>query len=379
MARPKTSRMAWRLAVVFGIAWIVVRHTIALAHSPRRAFVLAGHHEAINCLAFSPDGRTLASGSDDHSLRIWNPLTGRLLHTLDLHAPVTSVAFSPDGRTLAVGRASPGRLDMKSGGVDTTIKRWDTTRWQPLRTLPQHWMGVSSLAFSPDSKLLATGNADHTVRVWDLSSNVARRTFKIGCRVVRFTPDGRRLVVGARGGVLVIDLQTGRESDGNRVDRDEIFDLKGFAPRLTSVAVSPDGKLLATGGSDRITGLWNVVTGTRLPQLKGRADAVYSVAFSPDSGVLARGSWDGSVMLWSVPSGHWISTFQAVGPPHLWPPFDGGETPVQAMTFSPDGKILATGGDDRVVTLWTMPSVDRRRSRLLDRQLRLPPHKAESD
>ncbi|WP_326826011.1 protein kinase domain-containing protein [Streptosporangium sp. NBC_01756] len=263
---------------------------------------LTGHNDGVCSVAFSPDGKILATGSYDDTVRLWEVATGTSIgRPLTGHNDgVCSVAFSPDGRTLATG----------SG--DDTMRLWDVGTRTPIgRPLTGHNDDVWSVAFSPNGKILAsgssslaTGSGDDTVRLWD-----------VGTR----TPIGRPLT--------------------------------GHNGSVSSVAFSPDGKFLATGSYDDTVRLWDVATGTSIGRpLTGHHGAVYSVAFSPDgtilatgSSSLATGSGDDTVRLWDVATGTSIGR-----------PLTGHNGAVFSVAFSPNGKILATGSKDDTVRLWQL-------------------------
>ncbi|MFI1331241.1 hypothetical protein ACH4U7_14090 [Streptomyces sp. NPDC020845] len=291
------------------------------ATGERRA-TLSGRTDAVVSMTFSPDGRTLATGSND-TARLWDVTTGRPRTTLTGHAKgVGSVAFSPDGRTLA------------TGGWDGKSQLWDVATSKRRATLSGHTKGVESVAFSPDGRTLATGSGDKTVRLWDIATGRPRtilsgRTDAVWA--VAFSPDGRTLATGGRDGKARLwDVTTGRPRTT----------LTGHTKDVWSVAFSPDGHTLATGGIDKAVRLWDVATGKRRATLTGHSDFVTSVAFSPDGRTLASGSDDTTVRLWDVATGRPRTTLTE------------HSAVVRSVAFSPDGRTLATASDDKTVRLW---------------------------
>ena len=203
---------------------------------------LTGHRSDVNSVAFSPDGNTIASGSWDDTIRLWDAATGTHKATLTRHrSDVNSVAFSPDGNTIA------------SGSDDNTIRLWDAATGTHKATLIGHGDYVNSVTFSPDGTTLASGSWDNTIRLWDVVT---------GTEIATLT--GHRYVF--------------------------------------SVVFSPDGATLASGSWDNTIRLWDVVTGTEIATLRGHRDDVRSVAFSPDGATLASGSDDNTIRLWKIPA-----------------------------------------------------------------------------
>jgi WD40 repeat protein len=295
--------------------------------SGKAALTLEGHAAAVWSVAFSPDGRRLATGSDDNTAKIWDLESGKAALTLEGHAAaVWSVAFSPDGRRLA------------TGSDDNTAKIWDLESGKAALTLEGHAAAVWSVAFSPDGRRLATGSSDKTAKIWDLESGKAALTLEghaAAVRSVAFSPDGRRLATGSSDKTAKIwDIESGKAA----------LTLEGHAAAVWSVAFSPDGRRLATGSSDKTAKIWDLESGKAALTLEGHAAAVWSVAFSPDGRRLATGSSDKTAKIWDLESGKAALTLE------------GHAAAVRSVAFSPDGRRLATGSSDNTAKIWDIES-----------------------
>ncbi len=302
-------------------------------------------------VAFSPGGRTLASGSSDGTIRLWN--VADPAHPRPLGRPLTggtgavfSVAFSPDGRTLA------------SGDSDGTIQLWnvgDPAHPRPVGPAVHGTAAVFSVAFSPDGHTLASGNSDGngnaTIWLWDVADPAHPRLLgqlpaggNAGLGSVAFSPDGHTLADAVGNGTIRL---------WNVADPAHPHTLGPTvtgADAVDSVAFSPDGRTLAGGGYDGTIRLWNVADPAHPhplgPTVTG-ADAVDSVAFSRDGHTLASGSDDGTIRLWNITD--------PAHPQTLGHPFSGGTAEVGSVAFSPDGRMLASGSYEGVVRLWSLP------------------------
>jgi WD40 repeat protein/S1-C subfamily serine protease len=280
---------------------------------------ILSHAEAVYSVAFAPDGRLLATGSEDGVVRLWDVESGELVRTLAGHESfVKSVAFSPDGTLLV------------SGSGDTTVRLWEVATGAVVWVVG-HAQGVTSVAFSPGGSLIASGSVDRTVRIWDVETGGLIRNLsghEYSLESVAFSPDGRSVASGAWQEIRLWDVSSGT-----------LVRTLGHADYIyLAVVFSPDGKTLAAGTDNGHTELWDVATGKSIRYLSGHGDwRVYSVAFAPDGRTIASGAGDYTVKLWDVGAGTLVRTLT------------GHNGCVKSVAFSPDGRLLTSGGSGRSI------------------------------
>ncbi len=397
---------------------------MAAAQAERPQLVLETGPGLVASMAFSPDGKILASSGADRATALWDVASGRELRTMGTHNDwVSSVAFSPDGSILA------------EGGNDKTIKLWDLNSVRELRTLTGHLKEVSSVAFSPDGQVLASSGYDATIRLWSVSSGQAIKTLvnsdypEDRIFSVAFSPDGKILASGSQGLVIKLwDVSSGhllRTLSGQNglhvafspvghalaavnIDEDghtrvRLWDLSG-SPRLTglidqgdadcatfsNVAFSPDGRTLVIGGCG--LKLWDATDAHELRTLEKSA-TISAVAFSADGHLAAASRFEENISLWDPSSGsklriladHRAQICGLAVDPHgralaartlegiikLWDVLEGREHLIEIKTdrqnrlcstaFDPEGRVLAAA-NDHSATLWDVATGKELRS-----------------
>ncbi|MEG4456894.1 WD40 domain-containing protein [Microcoleus sp. N9_A1] len=323
---------------------------------------LTGHGEIVTQVVFSPDGKLIASGSDNGPIKLWQR-DGTLLKTLlDIQPPVLSIAFSPDGKTLAAGNGdgklqmwqrdgrllrsftahdtainalafSPNGQIIVSGSNDKMLKFWNKDG-TALNSIKGHDSAIKDIAFSPSDNTLFSASWDGTVKAWKLHNRLLTilRGHTAGIWGVAFSLDGLFMASSSLNETILW------RKDGISYRR-----LKGSNLELSSVAISPDGKTIATVGADRSIKLRSP-DGTLLRSLQGHQGSIRRVAFSPDGNMIASSSSDRTVKLWRV-NGTEIATFR------------GHKAGVWGLAFSPDGSTLASSSGDKTVKLWRLTSV----------------------
>jgi WD40 repeat protein/serine/threonine protein kinase len=303
-----------------------------LAHPKGKLLTIPYQGEVWN-VAFSPDGKKMATGCADGFARIYEIPGGKLLATTAIQeGNVWRVKFSPDGKFLATASG-----DMKS----TSAKIWDAETGAETLSFVGHTARVRSIDFSPDGKLIATGSRDGTVRIRDAESGKELKKFALEKKGVpietndlQFTPDGKILIAATMSGVRAWEISSG-----------EILFNLSEAPSAFSLAVSPDGKLLAHGGSMSKIYTYDAVTGKPISTIAGHEASINQVVFSPDGKLIASASSDRTIRFFDARSGAETQNLKA----HL--------NEVWSVAFSPDGKFIATSGTDFNVFLWDTAEV----------------------
>jgi RNA polymerase sigma factor (sigma-70 family) len=346
----------------------------------RQRLTLPGTSAPVQALAFTPDGQTLAAAvsppGEPAEILLWDTASGKERRRWQARRKhVRCLAVAPDGKRLA------------TAGEGATVQLWDAATGKPLQALGGHGLFVWAIAFSPDSKRLATANQDNTVRLWDTATGLLLHRFdarEAAVRAVTFSPDGRLLAAaGSLRSLLLWDAASGKQlaslpglreevrslafvphaqglrlATGNGAGTVEILDLpdsatlrrsadrtspvttlhsRGHRGGVYATAVSPDGKVIATGSQDCTVRLWDAVTGKEFRRLEGHTDWVGGLSFSPDGKYLASGGNDGRIFVREAATGKVVRQLQG-----------------RCVAFSPDGRLLATAtmAQNPAIQIW---------------------------
>jgi WD40 repeat protein/tetratricopeptide (TPR) repeat protein/serine/threonine protein kinase len=334
---------------------------------------LEGHKGGVKAVAFSPDGKLIASVSSDGVARIWDVATGKERHKLlGPYYEAECVTFSPDGKYLAAGYHSwdvvlwdvetgktvsmhkennheitalaftPDGQYLYSSGAGNKVIRWNV-HTDSVEQMHRSQVTVAlSIAIDRDGKYLATGNSNMTVSLYDLKTNQEIHIFKGHTGevdAVAFSPDGKYLTTGGKDGdVKFWDLE---RLQGH-------LRLKGHMGDIKAIAFSPDGRYLATGAgnwnmvNDHTVRIWDLESGSLLHDLTGHHLNIWCLAFSPDGATLATSSWDDSIKIWSVQTGEEMQTLKK------------DTHGVESLAFHPNGRYLASGNDDHSAKIWDL-------------------------
>jgi len=342
-----TNRWAIALVCIAGLSWgafnfsqylprlaplakptPTVTEPVAITSNYQLRQTLKGHTGWVRAVAFFPNGFSLASGSYDRTLKLWNVRDNQSFGTLSNHlgsiSGINAIAVHPNGNTFA------------TACFDKSIKLWNFRSGQPIRNLEGHNGQVYSVAYSPDGKTLISASADKTIKLWNWRKGELLQTFE-GHQdkvvSVAFQPDGKSFASASFDKTIKIwDVITGNQ----------ILNITGHTAPVNAIAFSPDGKLLVSGSQDKTVKIWDVSTGKIVRTLSGHTGSVLAVAFNRDGSAIASGSVDKTIQIWDVKTGQ---TMQVL---------NKHEAPVLSLSFNPKDPTLVSGSADLSVKVWQL-------------------------
>jgi serine/threonine protein kinase len=294
---------------------IINGKNISLEHSLGGSWDSPGHSQAVTCVAISPDGQTLLSGSADSTIKAWNLSTSEEIYTLSSWGAIQSVLFGLNGKILVIGSEQQIKLielltgkeiytietpvrclaispdsQRLVGGSASAVKVWEITTGKPIRTMQKHSGYVMSVAISPDSRTLVSGGTDSTIKVY--SRSMSSLTGHVGAvNSLAISSDNQTLVSGSNDRTIMV---------WNLNAEKAICTFTNHTKAVNSVAISPDGQTLASGSKDEKIKLWNLNTEEEICTLDGHLDGVNAVAFSKDGRILASGGGDCTIKVWRI-------------------------------------------------------------------------------
>ena len=289
----------------------------------RDAMTLLGHNNIVFDVAFSPDGKTLAS--TDGTVRLWNLSTGQEIRNLvGRDAELDAVAWSPDGHRLA------------TAGSDGVVVVWNADTGDPIGASAAHPTRLGAVAWSPDGTRVAAGGVDNQLLVYNSATGAIEHVIRAethDIRSIAWSPDGHHLT--AAGGEKDVGIWN---ADTGQVEHV----LRGHTNIVNRIAWSPDGTKLASASNDHTAKVWNAATGSEIATLKGHTLGLWSIAWSPDNARVVTTSEDQTIKVWPAAGGAATITLR------------GHTQAACSVAWNPDGKTLATGGYDQTVKMWNL-------------------------
>lgn len=283
--------------------------------------------DLVNSLAISPDSHSLICASRDNSIKIWQLTTGNLIRTLSDHSlPVMSVAIAPDGETVV------------SGSRDSSIKIWQLKSCRLIRTFKGHANWVCALAITPDGQTIVSGSRDKNLKIWQLDTGKLIRSIKGHSRQINsvaISPDGQTFVSGSYDNTIKVwELNTG----------ELIHSLEGHTDSVNALAIGLDGQIIVSGSSDKTIKIWEMSTGNLIRSLSGHSGEVNSVIISADGQTILSGSSDKTIKIWELNTGKFIRSITA----HA--------DSIITLAMSPSGQTIVSSSGDKTMKIWRCSS-----------------------
>jgi len=288
-------------------------------------YILRGHTAKVNVVAWSLDGKYIASGSSDGTVQMWNANSGQRMFTVKKSIrPINSLTWSPDSLRIA------------SAGADKLVHVWDANNGNEFFIYRGHSRNVKSVAWSPDGRSIASAGEENAVHIRDArnGTSLSRQFQSFSMNVIQWTPDNQFIICASNNSeVQVLDVNT----------MHKVTTYNNYSGWIGSLACSPNGQMVASAGLNPSVYVWMISNGKHVLTFSGHSGSIYALVWSPSGTYIASGDVNGKIRIWNARNGERVYTYH------------GHNGAVYSLAWSPNGKYIASADDDNTVQVWATP------------------------